>query len=66
MWLAVGSIASLVLGVLLAISPLIGAVVLTLWLGAYALVFGISMLGLAFRLRARRADHLHGAMAAPA
>jgi uncharacterized membrane protein HdeD (DUF308 family) len=33
-WLALGGIASLIFGVLLVIEPLIGAVVLTLWIGA--------------------------------
>jgi uncharacterized membrane protein HdeD (DUF308 family) len=48
-----GATASLLLGVLLLIAPLIGAVVLTWWIGAYALIFGIAMLVLAFRLKAR-------------
>ncbi len=65
-WLAIGSIASIVFGVLLAIAPLVGAVVLTWWLGIYALVFGASMLALAFRLRARQHAHAPGALAASA
>jgi uncharacterized membrane protein HdeD (DUF308 family) len=52
-WLALGAIASLAYGVLLLIAPVIGAVVLTWWIGAYAIVFGISLLAVAFRLRAR-------------
>src|SRR5918997_2160132 len=55
-WLALGGIVSIVFGVLLAIAPIIGAVVLTWWLGAYALVFGAMLLGLAFKLRARKDD----------
>jgi len=55
-WLVLGGIASLIYGVLLAIAPLIGAIVLTWWFGAYALVFGVFMLILAFRLRAHRED----------
>jgi uncharacterized membrane protein HdeD (DUF308 family) len=53
-WLALGGIASLVFGILLVISPLVGAVVLTLWIGAYALVFGGLLLVLAFQLHARK------------
>ncbi len=58
-WLALGGIASIVLGVMLVIAPLIGAVVLTWWMGAYALVFGVSFLVLAYRLRAHKNDHVH-------
>jgi uncharacterized membrane protein HdeD (DUF308 family) len=57
--MALGSIASIVFGVLLVIAPLIGAVVLTWWVGAFALVFGVSQVALAYRLRPHRADHLH-------
>ncbi len=53
-WLVLGGIASLVYGALLIIAPLIGALVLTWWFGAYALVFGVFMMVLAFRLRAGR------------
>jgi uncharacterized membrane protein HdeD (DUF308 family) len=52
-WLVLGSVASLAYGVLLLIAPMTGAVVLTWWIGAYALVFGISLLIVAFQLRAR-------------
>ena len=55
-WLALAGIVSIVFGVLLAIAPVIGAVVLTWWLGAYALAFGIALLVLAFRLRASKDD----------
>jgi uncharacterized membrane protein HdeD (DUF308 family) len=51
-WFVLGGIASIVYGALLLIAPLIGALVLTWWIGAYALVFGIAMLVAAFRLRA--------------
>jgi uncharacterized membrane protein HdeD (DUF308 family) len=52
LWLALGGVVSLIWGALLVISPLIGAFVLTWWLGAYAIVFGIVLLVLGFRLRA--------------
>jgi uncharacterized membrane protein HdeD (DUF308 family) len=55
-WLALGGIASLVFGILLVIEPLIGAVVLTMWIGAYALVFGGVLLVLAFQLHSRKED----------
>ena len=45
---------SMIWGVLLIIWPLIGAVVLTWWIAAYALFFGVALLVLAFRLRSRR------------
>ena len=50
-WLLLGGIASVAFGVLLILAPLMGAVVLTWWLGAYAVVFGVMLLVLAFRLR---------------
>ena len=51
--LALAGVVSIVFGILLAFSPIAGAVVLTIWLGAYALVFGIMLVILAFRLRQR-------------
>ena len=35
-------------------APIAGAVVMTWWLGAYALLFGIMLLILGFRLRGRK------------
>lgn len=55
-WLALGGIASLIFGVLLVLQPLIGALVLTMWIGAYAIVFGIFLLVLAYQLRSRKAE----------
>jgi uncharacterized membrane protein HdeD (DUF308 family) len=55
-WLVLGGLCSVIYGALLVAMPLIGAVVLTWWMGAYALVFGISLLILSFRLRFRRQD----------
>jgi uncharacterized membrane protein HdeD (DUF308 family) len=53
-WLVIGGIVSVLYGALLVVAPLIGAVVLTWWIGAYALVFGVALLVLAFRLRSRQ------------
>ena len=53
-WLALGGIASIIFGILLIIEPFIGAVVLTLWIGAYALIFGVFLLVLAFQLHSKR------------
>ena len=52
-WLVVSAIASILYGVLLVVAPMIGALVLTWWIGAYALIFGISMIVFALRLRER-------------
>jgi uncharacterized membrane protein HdeD (DUF308 family) len=52
-WLVLGAVASVVYGIMLVIAPAIGALVLTWWIGAYALIFGIAMLVFAFQLRAK-------------
>jgi uncharacterized membrane protein HdeD (DUF308 family) len=53
-WLALGGVVSIIYGALLVVAPLLGALVLTWWLGAYALIFGAALIALAFRLRARK------------
>jgi uncharacterized membrane protein HdeD (DUF308 family) len=65
-WLALGGIASIIFGILLVIEPLIGAVVLTMWIGAYAVVFGVFLLVLAFQLHSRREEHKRKAPATAA
>jgi uncharacterized membrane protein HdeD (DUF308 family) len=42
---------SIVFGALLMIAPAAGALVVVLWIGAYAVVFGALLIGLAFGLR---------------
>jgi uncharacterized membrane protein HdeD (DUF308 family) len=51
--LGLGGLISVIWGVLLWLWPLVGAIVLTIWLGAYAVIFGIAMIALALRLRGR-------------
>jgi uncharacterized membrane protein HdeD (DUF308 family) len=63
-WLVFGAIISIIYGLLLFASPLIGALVLTWWVGAHALVFGVTLIILAVRLRGRRGERIPGAVAA--
>jgi uncharacterized membrane protein HdeD (DUF308 family) len=60
--LALTGVASVVFGVLVWIAPLAGALVLALWIGAYALIFGAMMVALGFRLRAH-GGHIEGSPA---
>ncbi|HZH53740.1 MAG TPA: HdeD family acid-resistance protein [Microvirga sp.] len=62
-WLVFSGIVSVLFGVALLIAPLVGAVVLTWWIGAYALVFGIGLLMLAFKLKGRKDDVTTGTAA---
>jgi uncharacterized membrane protein HdeD (DUF308 family) len=53
-WAALSGVASIIFGVLLILAPVTGAVVLAWWAGAYALVFGATLIGLAFKLKGER------------
>ena len=64
-WLVAGGIISVIYGALLVVAPLIGAVVLTWWIGAYAIVFGVALLVLSFRLREHRDDVSSGLASQP-
>ena len=48
-----GLSAALLYGILMIVAPLSGAVVLTWWLGAFALVFGAALIILSLKLRSR-------------
>lgn len=56
--LAMTGIASVFFGIMVTIAPLAGALVLAMWLGAYALVFGVVMAALSFRLRAHASESI--------
>lgn len=63
-WLLVlGGIASLAFGILLVVFPAAGALAVVWWIGAYALLFGVLLVALAFRLHAW--GRSHGGAAAP-
>jgi uncharacterized membrane protein HdeD (DUF308 family) len=59
-WLIVGGVASVVWGALLLVYPITGLVVMTWYIGAYALVFGVSLIVLGVTLRSRAAGHAAG------
>lgn len=51
-WLLVLSgVISVLLGIILFIQPGVGAIALSWWLGLYAILFGIALIGAAFRIR---------------
>jgi uncharacterized membrane protein HdeD (DUF308 family) len=56
--MGLAGLATIALGVIMLMRPVIGAVAVVWWLGAYALVFGALMLVVGFRLRS--AAHGHG------
>jgi uncharacterized membrane protein HdeD (DUF308 family) len=52
-WLVLGAIASIIFGIVLVLAPMFGALVVSWWVGAYATVFGATLLVFAYKLRAR-------------
>ena len=59
-WLLVLSgILSVAFGILLFISPLVGAIAIAIWIGAYSLVFGALLVGLSLRLRSWASTQSH-------
>lgn len=56
-WLVLAGIASVIFGIMLLVAPVVGAVVLTWWVGAYAIAFGIMLLFLAFKLRGKKEEN---------
>lgn len=65
--LGLAGIASMLFGVLMAAMPIAGEFVIALWVGAYMLVFGVTLVALGFRLRSwSRGAHAGAPMPAPA
>jgi uncharacterized membrane protein HdeD (DUF308 family) len=57
--LIVGGVLSLLFGIVLIVAPGAGALAVVFLIGAYAIIFGVSLLGLAWRLRQHN-EHLPG------
>jgi uncharacterized membrane protein HdeD (DUF308 family) len=53
-WLVLSGALSIVFGVLVMLAPGAGALAMVFWIGAYAIIFGALLVGLAFRLRSLR------------
>ena len=55
-WLVLGGVISILFGLALLINPGMSALVLTWWMGGYAIAFGVMLVILAFRLRGRHEE----------
>jgi len=60
-WLGLAGVLSIAFGVLLFVTPGPAALALTIWIGAFALVFGVTLLLLALRLRRFHTGHVPAA-----
>lgn len=49
--LGLAGVMSIVLGIFFIAMPLAGSIVIAYWIGAYALIFGITLIALGFRMR---------------
>ena len=56
LWLLLGGVASVIFGIVLLVEPGTGLLAISWLVGAYAIVFGVTHLALAFRLRGVRAQ----------
>lgn len=55
-WLILSGVFSLIFGILILASPASGAFAIGLIIGAYALIFGIALIGIAIRLKNHRSS----------
>jgi uncharacterized membrane protein HdeD (DUF308 family) len=65
-WLGLAGVLSIAFGILLFVVPGSAALALTIWIGAYAFVFGVMLLLLAFRLRRHAVGHRPTGTSTPA
>jgi uncharacterized membrane protein HdeD (DUF308 family) len=65
-WLGLAGVLSIAFGVLLFVATDSAALALTIWIGAYAIVFGVMLLLLAFRLRRFSEGHRPAGTSTPA
>jgi uncharacterized membrane protein HdeD (DUF308 family) len=57
-WLALAGVLSVAFGILLFVAPGPAAFAIAIWIGVYAIIFGVALLMLAFRLRKHHLSHV--------